>query len=82
MRAILTLAADMWPGSLLRGVLALVGGIAAVAVGWSLLRHGDHLGPRLRPCAVSFRVAVAQPPTTRSRIYVPTLPFGALPRGG
>jgi len=79
----LTLAAETWSGYVAQGVIAMALGTASMTAGWVLLRHGDRLGPRIETCAVSFRAALVEPPATpaRVRIRVPTLSYGALPRG-
>lgn len=73
--ATLTLARITWSGYLIQGLLAVAGGLVAIATGWHLLRRGDRQGPRLvsfvRPPAVITPRPIRQP--------VPCLPYAALP---
>jgi hypothetical protein len=82
-----TLAYYTWSGYALEAAAAIAGGLAAVGAGWSILRHGDRLGPRLvafGPSSTVLRrsadpwadVAWSYGP---DRVHVPTAPVGALP---
>ena len=77
----LTLAYETWSGYVIQAVAALVLGLLGVAGGWSLLRHGDRVGPRLVPFPrLSRGTSFAPDPTAAgARVWVRTEPIGALP---
>jgi hypothetical protein len=85
----LTLAYYTWSGYAIEAAAAMAIGLAGVGVGWSILRHGDRLGPRLiafgSATTVLRRSADPWADVTWSygpdRVHVPTAPVGALPAG-
>ncbi len=80
--ATVTLAATAWASHRGAGIGAIAASVVALTAGWSAVRHGDRLGPRLQPVVLRFGSVAADIPTTRTRIRVPSLPYAALPRGG
>jgi hypothetical protein len=85
-----TLAYYTWSGYALEAAAAIAGGLAAVGAGWSILRHGDRLGPRLVAFGPSSTVLrrSADPWADvswtygRDRVHVPTVASGELPTRG
>jgi hypothetical protein len=79
----LTLAYETWSGYAIQAAVALVIGLGGMGGGWSLLRRGDRLGPRLMtfPRLAASAASTANPGSPSARVWVRTEPIAALPPG-
>jgi hypothetical protein len=77
----LTLAYETWSGYTIQAALALGFGLLGIAGGWSLLRQGDRVGPRLVSFPRLSRGAsfAPDPSAAGGRVWVRSEPIAALP---